>query len=694
MFQDTDKKTQTTSAGQRFLDAVQSSFWAEYRQFPLWIVVIFACGILIYDQYFIGTDGAIFVLAVICFIGGYYLFKHSWICGMCLLGLMLSCGAGGMALRTETLKAPALTEKIGPVLVMGSISQVDVLPNNERRIYFDSPFIEDIPKNQSPEKVRLKVKAEFLPKTEIKAGDNIMVMAMLMPASKPVMAGGFDFERYAYFQKIGAHGYAVENILMRPEHHIVPSRLTQLKHHLRISLTENINDPNHTAIALALLLGDKKAVPDQIMNLIRTGGIAHLLAISGLHIGLIAAMFFITIRQLLVMTPYVQHYWPVKELAYLTSFAILCFYVALVGAPVSAIRALLMVGLVMVALWLGRRALTVRLVSFTALVILALMPEMLYQPSFQMSFSAVLGLVAFYESTHDWWQKQYQKTGLISKIYLYFMGALATTIIASLATAPVAMYHFQQVSLINGLMVNLIAVPLVGFVILPLGVLGVFLSFAGAEAAVFSVMGDVIGVLMWFNQWVIEHGVDMWHMPAMSPVAFLFWALGFLCLCLWRGWLRILMIPCFACALLLDLSTLRPDILIADQGQLWAVHDPDERTLLFNHKRGNDFVRDQWRQRFGVKLQQSIKTIPNFGGKTGFYCDDMACRLERGHVKISILHLPDAMAEECLYADLVLVSDAMMRRFDGQMCAANLYEMKKTSSITIVNGSYKIEEIN
>ncbi|MBC6417251.1 MAG: ComEC/Rec2 family competence protein, partial [Rhodospirillales bacterium] len=234
--------------------------------------------------------------------------------------------------------------------------------------------------------------------------------------------------------------------------------------------------------------------PEALQEAYRRPGLAHLLAISGLHVGLIATIFFFSLRALLALSPSLALNWPIKKIAALVTAVLLPFYLPMVGASVPTQRACLMTLVVLAAVLLDRRAISMRLVAVAALVVLALAPESLLTASFQLSFAAVTALVAAYEV----WQLRRPGwkggAGLRSRLLLYFLGVLASSMIATLSTAPFAAYHFHRLAL-YGLAANLLAVPLTAFWIMPFCLLSYLLLPLGLEQFALTPLGWGLEVL-------------------------------------------------------------------------------------------------------------------------------------------------------------------------------------------------------
>jgi len=247
------------------------------------------------------------------------------------------------------------------------------------------------------------------------------------------------------------------------------------------------------AIAAALMTGDRGGIPQDVTNAMRDSGLAHVLAISGLHMVIMAGTVFWLVRALLALSPSLALRFPIKKWAAAIALLAAAFYLALSGAAVPTVRAWIMMSIFLIAVMLDRPALTMRNVALAALAILIVEPESLFDPSFEMSFAAVIGLVALYE-----WLSRRDRARLrdVSPVWrgLRFggglvFGAAMTTIVAGTAVAPFAVYHFHRMSHF-GLMANMIAAPLISLLIMPMAVIALIAMPFGLEAWPLYAMGS------------------------------------------------------------------------------------------------------------------------------------------------------------------------------------------------------------
>ncbi len=399
------------------------------------------------------------------------------------------------------------------------------------------------------------------------------------------------------------------------------------------------------------LTGDRRAIPKHVLADMRDSGLAHLLAISGLHIGLVAGILFFGLRAALALVPKLALHYPIKKWAAAAALVGAFGYVLISGATVPTQRAFLMVCVVLLAVMVDRTAISMRLVAWAALIVLVMAPDSLLGPSFQMSFAAVIALVAAYEVLRGRFSAWRAEAGMLRRAGLYFAGVGITTIVAMAATAPFAIYHFNRFAE-YGLAANLTAVPLTALWIMPWAMAAFCLMPVGLEALALTPMGWGIEAVI-----AIAHTVAGWPgsvrlVSAMPAAGLALVAIGGLWLCLWQGRWRFLGAAAVALGLSGPALTRPPDILVAADGKLMAVRVPDG-TLALSPGRGSRFTREMWLRRAG---QSAPQPWPRQGASAdgALRCDGLACIYRAADRRVALVFDPRALAEDCRQADLVV----------------------------------------
>lgn len=463
---------------------------------------------------------------------------------------------------------------------------------------------------------RVRVTLSAMSRAEApRPGDWIRVYATLLTPRAPVEPGAFDFARRAYFDRIGAIGFARAPAVAVPARELagerartdlpgIPDRTLAALDRMRLALADDIRLalPGPTgAFAAAILVGDRAAIDDAHAEALRISSLAHLLAISGLHMGLLTGLVFAAIRLALALTGGATLRLPGKKVAAAAALGAGLAYLALSGATVATQRAFVMVAVALTAVMLDRPAITLRAVALAAVIVLAIRPVSLFDPGFQMSFAATTALVAAFAA----WRERRPKAlrdnhrPAWQRSVLRWAGALvASSVIAGLATAPVAAVHFHRLTPF-GLFANLLAVPVMGLWIMPAAVLAALLAPLGLAAAPLGAMG--IGI-----DWVLGVATSTASLPgadarlAASP-AWILGALGLagLWLTLWRGPWRLL--GAVACALAAAAWAAapveRPVLLVAQNGSLVGLMTTAGRVL--DRTAGQGYTAERWLARDG-----------------------------------------------------------------------------------------------
>ncbi len=484
----------------------------------------------------------------------------------------LNLGYLASVYRSASVAAPVLTFRYyGPI--EGRVVAIDRSSSKVLRITLDRVRLERVRK--MPAKIRVSLFG-FAPEMEL--GDRVALVGSLSPPGGPVEPGGFDFRRYAWFDRLGAVGYSRNPVMpMRPYENAGQGLwLDSLRRGLATQVTKAIGGQNG-AFAAAIITGDRSRIDGEVLQTLRDSNLAHLLAISGLHMGLLTGFVFLLVRHGLALWPRVALRVPVKKIGALAALAAGFAYLFLSGGNVATQRAFIMVAVVLFAVLLDRPAFSLRAVALAALLVLLMRPESLGEAGFQMSFAATTALVGVFEMlrTARWWKWLREH---LPKQVLPFLTLLVTSTTAGLATALIAAFHFNQVSNF-GLIANLLSVPLMGILIMPAAVLALFLGLFGLGGFAYWLMGKGVGwilsVAAYFSE--IDNAVTMVPTgPALVlPLIGLSGCLFFLLL----GPARIIGFAILALATVIWVNSERPMVLVNQNAALIGVLTANGRAL-------------------------------------------------------------------------------------------------------------------
>ncbi len=662
----------------------------------LWLPVFLAFGIGLYFILPFEPPIALCVfIEIISFIFLFYVRAHSNNRMLALFSLaifIISSGFLAGKVRTEHIHTPMLTKKHGPVNVSGIIQSLETMEEGGgSRIILSSVSIEDLDAKETPRKIRLRLRKD----EGIYIGQSIRALALLNPPSAPLAPDSFDFRRYLYFQGIGAVGF----IYNKPE--IIEGQRNSFSiiNSVRQAIAQRILDvlPHQEAsVAMALMVGQKNALSSTDRQAIRDAGLAHMLAISGLHVGLVASVLFYIIRLVLAAIPSFALRYSIKNIAAIITLLGTITYMLLAGATVPTQRATLMTAIVFLAILLDRNPFSLRLVAFSAFVILLHSPESLMSASFHMSYAAVTCLIYFYECTREFWMRAYRKKEWYQAPLLYFLGVCFTTVIASIATAPFSLYHFGQVSFI-GSIANLIAVPLLAFIIMPAALLSLLSMIIGLEYWPLQLVSFGIGHILDISYWAASLPAAILQAGTWSFGSFLLLTSSCLFMILWKSWGKLLGLPVLCLSLILINAQTRPDILVSSSHKLFAVRSDD--TLYVSSRRSERFVIQQWEKYYGLPAK-SAQLLPYKGeGKYLTHdfldCGAEGCRFTIKGQRISIIRSSYILREECRWADLVISPDKINQRLCPDTVTIGKFDTWEfgAHAVSISNGGIDVRTV-
>ncbi len=513
----------------------------------------------------------------------------------------------------------------------------------------------------------------------IKIGDQVKLSAKLFPLKIAPSEYAYDFARIAYYQKISATGFATSKIALhkKAEARKFLEYIESFRQYIYENLQQNIKKP-HADIISALLIGKKDGIDQKIMDAIRDSGIAHLFAISGLHLSFVAGLFFVVFRNLFAISETLTLKYNTKKISAFLTILPTTFYLLITGMQISAQRAYIMVILVLVAIMIERKYRGLIAIAFAASVILSVEPEAILKPGFQMSFSAVLALVASYQINAN---KLFK-----IKIMKYFVSIMISSVIASLATVPYTIYNFNYFS-ISGIITNLVAIPIVTLIIIPLGIIYVLLIPLGIEWIIAPFIERPIDSILYITNAIasLQYLVIPIHtFPASSIIIITF---GLLWLCLWeRNW-RFFGIFFIVLGIFSSAMYRTPDILISADN----VAAKESDNLLYSLTRKNrNFVVKTWAKQNGQNQILNHKKYNNSDKR--LKCNDYGCIYNKGNNKSVLLaYKKEDILENCDKVDLII----QLSEFDYSVCNTKTikYADLETHAIWLTNRYIKINKV-
>lgn len=651
-----------TSAGERVRPVVFRAFsgvetWLETQreQVGLWAPVALGAGIA---AWFVLPDRAAWM--------GFCCMALGLACTACLLprdgrlrqmlvvgGILACLGCLLIWGKAQLLGQPPLVRAVFTEMA-GEVRSVSALPAQG----VVRAMVQPLNRPDLPQAIRVNIREGDVP-TGLGPGAVIRFRIRLMPPAPAAVPGGYDFARRAYFQGIGATGRAlrpVEVVKAAPEGSA--SLRARLSTHIHGQVAGGAG-----GIAMALATGDQGAIPEADAQAMRRSGLAHLLSISGLHVtAFIGAVMLMTLR-LAALSRWAALHLPLMLIAAGCGALGGIGYTLLTGSEVPTIRSCVASLLVLGGLALGRDSITLRLVAAGALVVLAFWPDALVGPSFQMSFAAVVALVALSSSRRFRALTAGRDEGWVAKTLRGSAGLLLTGFAVEAVLAPIALYHFHQAGML-GAFANLIAIPLTTFVVMPFEALALVLDLVGLGAPAWWVVKLSLDLLL-----ALAHGVAASPMavvlaPAFSSLVFGVILVGGLWCLLWRGSVRWLGVAPVLIGTAVIVLTPPPDILVTSDGRHVALRLPDGGMALLRARAG-DYVRAALAESVGYDgVLSAVADLPQARCNP----DLCAVTMQRGDQRWQLLVTRSRamldrqrLAKDCAIADIV-ISDRWLPR--------------------------------
>ena len=634
----------------------------------LWTPALFGVGIALYFE---ARHEPSWVAALVAFVGVALVraFPINSIVTAIVVNAMLIASGGFLAakIRTEAVRAAVLAKTMRAARVTGHIERLERRADRSQRITLYVAAIESLPRHRTPQRVRIRLR-QAVP--DLKPGTVVRIRARLAPPPSPALPRGYDFARAAYFQGLGAVGYALAPPTLITPHQPPPWTLG-----LSIKLQQFrqlIGNRIETALpgevgvmANALMTGERSGITQQTNDLYRDAGIFHILSISGLHMAIMGGSVFVLLRFLFAAIPFFALRYPIKKWAAVAGAAATFAYLLISGGAHPTVRSFIMIFIMFLAIVLDRPAIALRNVAIAALAILVITPESLFNAGFQLSFAAVAALVAAYEA-HQHRIHTRRRLGLdqpahrhggpwsrgARTIWLFLVGIIATTLIAGLATAPFAAFHFhtsQQYSVIT----NMAAIPVSNLIVMPAALAAFVAMPFGLELWPLTVMAAGIEIMTWSAKQVTALPNATTAIPAFSQYALQLMIFGGLWLCIWRRawrWLGLLVI-----VLGIYVATDRHPAaaLIGKQGKLVALRD-QTGALAAIPARQSKYVLSRWLEHDGDPRNVDA-AWRGPGNRRPFRCDLDGCTGRIGRHLVALPRTAAALVDDCERADILVI---------------------------------------
>jgi len=453
-------------------------------------------------------------------------------------------------------------------------------------------------------------------------GEIVKGRARLSPPSGPALSGLNDFAFSAYFEGTGAIGFfygrPVSEGMWKGETSLGRA-MTGSLNALRGRISEHIRSvlPGDTgAFAASMVTDDRRAMSKETAEALRLAGLTHIIAISGLNMALAAGIFFVGIRMLLSFNQEITHRYPVKKIAAAGALLTVTGYYLISGFAVSAERAYIMMAIMLTAVFFGRPSISLRNVALSAILILILSPSAVMGPGFQMSYAATVALVAGYSL----WQRRqapdlpfagisFLKPAV--PVWIFLSGVFITSLIGGFSTALFSIEHFHRIAT-WGLPANLLAMPIISFIVMPAGLAALILMPLGLDWLPLQIMGIGLDLVIAIAKWIASFDGDV-VVGRIPGWLFIGLTAAFVMLAIMRSKLRYAGAGLAMLLILLHLvlpTKPKPDLVVYEDGTLAGL--VGDNSIATTRTRPTAFIFEQWQRALpvGRHLKPLMKEVP------------------------------------------------------------------------------------
>lgn len=660
-----------------------------------WLVVAFGAGIA---AWFALPSSGYWIWLSLGSLGLAALVKSPWrgrdrfpylIQAVFILSILIPAGCLTVWARSATVGQAPIARPLSGTFA-GKVLKVEEQPALERTrlvVALREPL------SQRAIKARLNVANDVLP-MGVAPGVVIRFRARLMPPAPPIFPGAYDFARTAWFLGLSASGTVtgrVDILSTGKSRNCLAEARSSLSRHIRSRLSGS-----GAGVAAALATGDQGGIAENDAEAMRDAGLAHLLSISGLHVSAVIGAIYVLSLRLLSLAPALALRLRLPVVAAGCGALAGVGYTLLTGSEVPTVRSCIGALLVLAALALGREPLSLRMLAVAAFVVLLLWPESLAGPSFQMSFAAVLAIVAL--STADPIRRFLapREESVAIRLVRHLAMLLLTGVVIELALMPIGFFHFHRAG-VFGALANIVAIPLTTFAVMPLVAVSLVLDLLGLGTPFWWLAGKSIELLLGIAHWISSRPGAVSVLPPMGTGAFLLFVAGGLWLGLWSGRIRFLgLVPAgVGTAWLFTLTP--PDLLVTGDGRHVAlIVDGGDRLITLRDTR-SDYVRDNLLELAGMKGEpQALSHWP------GARCNRDFCsvRIEREGRAWDLLMtrgrdaVPErSLAAACDKADIVVADRWLPRSCRPRWLKADRHMLDRTGGIAIRLPDRQIETV-
>ena len=503
------------------------------------------------------------------------------------IALFVLCGALGCGLiwwRAERAATPRL-ERAQVASFDARIERAEPLPARQAVRLLLAPLAMPT----LPARLRVTIDADKAP-AGLGRGAVVRLRARLVPPPAAAVPGAYDYSAIAWFDGVGATGKALDPVVV-----VTPARRGGPAEWLasaRIALSAHIQarlPGGAGGVASALATGDMGAVTQDDNDAFRRSGLAHLLSVSGLHLTAAVGATMVLVLRLLALSPWLALRAPLPLIAAGAGALAGVAYTLLTGSEVPTVRSLVAALIVLAGLALGRETATLRLVATGATIVLVSWPESAAGPSFQLSFAAILSIVALHELPWTHATFAARDEAAIRRVARALGELLLTGLVVEVALMPIALFHFHRAGF-YGAVANIVAIPLTTFVIMPAEAVALLLDTGGVGAPAWWATGLALRLLLRLAHLVAALPGAVALLPTLGWRGYALIVAGGLWLALWRTRVRLAGLVPIVAGIAMMTAAGPADLLVTGDGRHVALRTRDGAVALLRDRTG-DYVR-------------------------------------------------------------------------------------------------------
>jgi competence protein ComEC len=666
-----------------FSERLERLLEAEREQLPLWLPVGLVFGISAWfwlpDRFGWTAFAASAVAVFLAF--GAFAGRLRWGRALAVFALTAALGCALIWTKAERAAAPRL-QREQLVEFTGRIETTQRLAAQETvRLVVAPSGDPTLPR-------RFRVNVDDSRAAGLVPGASVRIRAFLLPPAPMAAPGAYDFARTAWFLRIGGSGRAANvTILAAPSEQGWWAMIADWRQRLAAHIRDQLGGAEG-GIASALATGDQYGIGEEDADAMRRSGLAHLLSVSGLHLTAVVGGVMLLTLKLLALSPVLALRFRLVVIAAGVAALAGIAYTLLTGAEVPTVRSCIAALLILAGIAIGREALTLRLVAVGALVVLFLWPESLVGPSFQLSFAAIVAIVALHEHPKIQALLSRRDEGWAARLGRFLLGLILTGLAVEVALAPIALFHFHRAG-VYGALANVVAIPLTTFVVMPLEALALLFDLIGLGAPFWWLTGKALSLLLWLAHSAATAPGAVALLPAMPRGAFALIAAGGLWICLWRTRWRRLGLVTVLLGAAWAVATPRPDLIITGDGTHLVLRTPSGGLALLRPRAG-DYVRDTLAELAAAEPEYlDLEALPTAACSR----DLCAANLDRGGRRWRILatRTPQLirwqeMVRACAEADIVVADRTLPRGCRPRWLKADRAFLRRTGGLSITLG--------